>query len=87
MNEWAMAKSNEILCPSSDTPGQETDLVLKELENIDDDTDKFEIIFVKVNDKKLAKQYGVASFPALVYFRNKAPVIYNGKFADSRTPI
>ncbi|XP_055342299.1 uncharacterized protein LOC129590885 [Paramacrobiotus metropolitanus] len=56
----------------------ESEQVLKELENIDDDTDKFEIPFVKVNDKKLAKQYGVASFPALVYFRNKQPVIYNG---------
>lgn len=56
----------------------ESEQVLKELENIDDDTDKFEIPFVKVVDKKLAKQYGVASFPALVYFRHKQPVIYNG---------
>ncbi|OQV19358.1 hypothetical protein BV898_06593 [Hypsibius exemplaris] len=64
------------------TPGHESDLALKELENIDDDTDKFEIVFVKVNDKKLAKQYGVASFPALVYFRNKTPVIYNGNLHE-----
>ncbi|GAU98024.1 hypothetical protein RvY_09228 [Ramazzottius varieornatus] len=63
-------------------PGSESELALKELENIDDDCDKFEIPFVKANDKKLAKQYGVASFPALVYFRNKQPVIYNGNLHD-----
>ena len=63
-----------------DTPGdKECEQVLKELENIDDDTDRYEIPFVKANDKKLAKLYGVASFPALVYFRHKHPVIYNGE--------
>jgi thiol-disulfide isomerase/thioredoxin len=45
------------------------DKVLEELEKIDDDTDSFGVDFVKVNDKRLAKQYGIRTFPALTYFR------------------
>lgn len=45
------------------------DKVLAELEKIDDDTDSFGVDFVKINDKRLAKQYGIKNFPALTYFR------------------
>lgn len=45
------------------------DTVLAELEKIDDDTDSFGVDFVKINDKRLAKQYGIKTFPALTYFR------------------
>lgn len=45
------------------------DKVLDELEKIDDDTDSFGVDFVKINDKRLAKQYGIKNFPALTYFR------------------
>lgn len=45
------------------------DKVLAGLEQIDDDTDSFGVDFVKINDKRLAKQYGIKSFPALTYFR------------------
>lgn len=45
------------------------DKVLDELEKIDDDTDSFGVDFVKINDKRLAKQYGIRTFPALTYFR------------------
>lgn len=43
--------------------------MLAGLEQIDDDTDSFGVDFVKINDKRLAKQYGIKSFPALTYFR------------------
>lgn len=46
------------------------DTVLAELEKIDDDTDSFGVDFVKINDKRLAKQYGIKNFPALTYFRS-----------------
>ncbi|XP_026480229.1 uncharacterized protein LOC113386679 [Ctenocephalides felis] len=55
------------------------DKVLEELEKIDDDTDKFGVDFVKINDKRLAKQYGIKNFPALTYFREKEPIIYDGE--------
>ncbi|XP_021959977.1 uncharacterized protein LOC110855885 isoform X3 [Folsomia candida] len=51
---------------------------LQELEKIDDDTDKFGVEFVKIIDKRTAKNYGVDSFPTLTYFRNKEPVPFTG---------
>ncbi|XP_057338837.1 uncharacterized protein LOC130676540 isoform X4 [Microplitis mediator] len=58
------------------------DKVLAELEKIDDDTDTFGVDFVKINDKRLAKQYGIKNFPALTYFREKEPIIYEGDLMD-----
>ncbi|XP_057665660.1 uncharacterized protein LOC130899613 isoform X2 [Diorhabda carinulata] len=58
------------------------DKVLLELEQIDDDTDSFGVDFVKINDKRLAKQYGITKFPALTYFREKEPIIYEGDLMD-----
>ncbi|CAG9857811.1 unnamed protein product [Phyllotreta striolata] len=58
------------------------DKVLQELEQIDDDTDSFGVDFVKINDKRLAKQYGITKFPALTYFREKEPIIYDGDLMD-----
>jgi hypothetical protein len=54
--------------------------VLQELEQIDDDTDSFGVDFVKINDKRLAKHYGITKFPALTYFREKQPIIYEGEW-------
>jgi len=54
------------------------DKVLAELEKIDDETDSFGVDFVKINDKRLAKQFGIKNFPALTYFREKEPIIYDG---------
>lgn len=56
------------------------DKVLEELEKIDDDTDTFGVDFVKINDKRLAKQYGITKFPALTYFREEKPIIYEGGY-------
>ncbi|XP_077298088.1 hulk isoform X2 [Arctopsyche grandis] len=58
------------------------DKVLAELEKIDDDTDTFGVDFVKINDKRLAKHYGIKTFPALTYFREKEPIIYDGDLMD-----
>ncbi|KAJ9596073.1 hypothetical protein L9F63_012741 [Diploptera punctata] len=58
------------------------DKVLEELEKIDDDTDTFGVDFVKINDKRLAKHYGIKTFPALTYFREKEPIIYEGDLMD-----
>uniref|UniRef100_T1J1H2 Thioredoxin domain-containing protein n=1 Tax=Strigamia maritima TaxID=126957 RepID=T1J1H2_STRMM len=62
--------------------GEECEQIMHELEKIDDDTDKFGVAFVKCQDRKLAKSYGVNRFPALVYFRNKEPAIYDGELKD-----
>ncbi|XP_030752656.1 uncharacterized protein LOC115879799 isoform X6 [Sitophilus oryzae] len=63
------------------------DKVLEELEQIDDDTDSFGVDFVKINDKRLAKQYGINKFPALTYFREKQPIIYEGDLMDEENVL
>ncbi|XP_021208946.1 uncharacterized protein LOC114253198 isoform X2 [Bombyx mandarina] len=63
------------------------DKVLDELEKIDDDTDTFGVDFVKINDKRLAKQYGITKFPALTYFREKEPIIYEGDLMDEESVL
>ncbi|KAG5893623.1 hypothetical protein JTB14_006290 [Gonioctena quinquepunctata] len=63
------------------------DKVLQELEQIDDDTDSFGVDFVKINDKRLAKHYGITKFPALTYFREKHPIIYEGDLMDEENVL
>ena len=53
------------------------------LESIDDETDALDITFVKINDPRYAKKYGVNKIPALVYFRKKFPSIYRGRKYDN----
>lgn len=60
---------------------------MEELEQIDDDTDHFGVDFVKINDKRLAKQYGITKFPALTYFREKKPIIYEGDLMDEENVL
>lgn len=55
--------------------------ILEELENIDDDTDRQGIHFVKTTDLNIATNYGVTEFPAVIYFENQVPSIYEGSIA------
>lgn len=52
---------------------------LADLENIDDDTDRAGIQFVKTTDDSVAADYGITKFPALIYFENNIPSIYEGR--------
>jgi hypothetical protein len=53
--------------------------VLTELEKIDDDCDKHGIQFVKIDDHKAAKEFGIDSIPSIVYFEKQLPNVYDGK--------
>lgn len=56
---------------------------LAELENIDDECDEKGIAFVKIDDPELAKAYGLDDeLPALVYFENKIPSVYQGNLKN-----
>lgn len=57
------------------------DIVLEELEHIDDECDIYGIHMVKIQDVPLAKRYGIRTFPALMYFRNGNPLLFDGKQA------
>lgn len=52
--------------------------ILEELEKIDDDCDKHGIQFVKIDDDRAAKEYGIDDVPAIVYFEKQLPSVYDG---------
>lgn len=52
--------------------------MLAELENIDDECDQNDIAFVKIDDDKEAKEYGIENVPTMVFFEKKIPHIYEG---------
>lgn len=60
--------------------------VLAEIEHIDDEADGAGIDFVKIDDKQMAKEFGVFALPAILFFRqnSKEPVIYAGKYIVNR---
>lgn len=54
------------------------DEILEGLEQIDDECDLFGIHVVRIQDPQLAKRYSIKTFPALVYFRNGNPLLFEG---------
>lgn len=54
--------------------------MLAEIEHIDDDADGAGINFVKIDDRQMAKEFGVFALPAVLFFKlgSKDPVIYAG---------
>lgn len=56
--------------------------ILEELEHIDDDTDKHGIHFVKTEDDDYASEIGITELPALVYFEDGNPSIYDEDLLD-----
>lgn len=65
-----------------DEENDDCDEVINELENIDDELDETGIIFVTTEDIGLAKKSGIKTFPSLVFFRNKDPLLYTGDLED-----
>lgn len=39
---------------------------------------------VKIQDPQLAKRYSIKTYPALVYFRNGNPLLYEGKIINKQ---
>lgn len=71
---------SHLFYESDDNKCDSCSAILEELENIDDDTDKHGIQFVKSNDVKLAHEIGIFAFPALVYYETGVPIMYDGKY-------
>ncbi|CAG0916199.1 unnamed protein product, partial [Notodromas monacha] len=75
----AAAYACQALSPTGHEADDEASAVaLAELENIDDDCDGKGIQFVKIGDAETAREYGIDEFPALVYFENEIPSLYDG---------
>jgi hypothetical protein len=54
------------------------------MENIDDDLEKEGIVIVRIDNDAEAKEYGIDHLPALIYFEDKLPAIYEGKFLQMK---
>ena len=67
---------------TDDHDAKESQRILAELENIDDECDGKGIAFVKIDDDNVAREYGVDHVPTLVYFENKIPSLYHGDLAN-----
>lgn len=63
------------------------DQILEGLELIDDECDVFGIHMVKIQDPQLAKRYSIKTFPALVYFRNGNPLLFEGDMQNEQSVL
>lgn len=63
---------------SDDRDQKKSQKVLAELENIDDECDQNNIVFVKIDNDEEAKEYGIDVIPSLVLFEKKIPHLYEG---------
>lgn len=57
-----------LLFVTDDKEQKQSQKVLGELENIDDDCDRNDIAFVKIDDDKEAAEWGIDEIPTIVSF-------------------
>lgn len=80
--KWTTKTNSSLNFIITDDHGDEESMtVLGELEKIDDDCDRHGIQFVKIDDKKAAKEFGIDDVPSIVYFEKQIPNVYDGKFS------
>ena len=60
---------------------EDSELFIEKLEHIDDEANEneFPIKIVRIDDDNEAAEYGIDTFPTLVYFDKKIPNIYSGE--------
>ena len=67
------------------------DEALVQLETIDDDAEAVGVRVIKTDDTEIAEEYGITEFPAVIYFENEDPSIYDGrkpyKFNINKQPL
>lgn len=51
---------------------------MKEIEKIDGVCDEYDILVVKNDNFEAAKKYGLKKLPALMFFKEGSPVVYEG---------
>lgn len=72
---------------SDDNNDDQSQKVLEELENIDDECDALGINFVKIDNIDEAKEYGIDSVPSLIYFEKGIPAVYEGRLEDEESVL
>lgn len=70
-----------------DNNDDDSQKVLEELENIDDECDSLGITFVKIDNTEEAKEYGIEDVPCLLYFEKGIPSVYEGRLEDEEAVL
>lgn len=78
MNIHLEFSTDEIKLIPDEDDCPECEEILEQLEEIDGEADLFGIDFVKINSPTAAAEHGLHSLPALMYFRKKTPMLYDG---------
>ena len=59
------------------------DAAISKLESVDDITDKYNIEFVKLNNKKYARSLGIRHFPAVSFFKAGTMMLFQGDVMET----
>ena len=70
---------NIIYFVDSEDDCETCDEAIANLESIDDDAEAVGVRVIQTDDKEFANEYGITEFPAVIYFENQDPSIYDGK--------
>ena len=65
-----------------DTGNKKSNAVINNLAKVDDYSGKLDIGVVKINDLELVTEYNLGELPALVYYRNGIPILFEGRATD-----
>ena len=57
---------------------------VKQMETLDDDMDNISVPLVKISDESKSLQFGLDKLPAIVYFKNQIPGLYDGDLTDTK---
>jgi len=79
--ETLTSSSEGLVVIFYDPDSRKAENLLEVMETIDDDCAKRGIQFVKCSDEGAAEQFGVARLPALVFFKNDLPSLYEGELS------
>lgn len=78
-----------VVCPSplawltltsatDEEDNDESAEILESLEEIDGEADQYGVDFVRISDTEAFTEHNVVNSPALVYYRKKTPLLYDG---------
>ena len=76
MLENILSEENDAFVLFYDDDDPDSLAILEELERVDEKLDKQDLTLVKISDKGAAENYGLEGIPALVYFENGIPEVY-----------
>ena len=81
-NETDDSKPNDA---SDDENEEESDdeSFVKQMETLDDDMDNISVPLVKISDESKSLQFGLDKLPAIVYFKNQVPGLFDGDLSDT----